>query len=180
MANFNMQLHGDLVSLMEECTGSVEIVRNTKTEVRLDAWKRLNHKYDPRNPLRNIQLLERLLAPSKVGYSDVVASMERLEQELRVVRQRFGDDVQNLWKSVHMVCIQKICPKILRDHLAVQASSIDSPEKQRLRTCMGQERRPWMSTPLPRPREARKAARRKIREARQRSLKATVSGVARI
>ena len=26
----------------------------------------------------------------------------------------------------HMVCIQKICPKILRDHLAVQAPSIDS------------------------------------------------------
>ena len=88
--------------------------------------RRLNHKYDPRTPLRNIQLLERLL------YSDVVASMERLEQELRVVRQRFGENVQNLWKSIHMVCIQKICPKILRDHFAVQASAIDSPEKQRL------------------------------------------------
>ena len=31
-----------------------------------------------------------------------------------------------------MVCIQKICPKTLRDHLAVQAASIDSPEKQKL------------------------------------------------
>ena len=49
-----------------------------------------------------------------------------------MVRQRFGDDVQNLWKSIHMVCIQKICPKILRDHFAVQASSIDSLEKQTL------------------------------------------------
>ena len=35
-------------------------------------------------------------------------------------------------RMVHMVCSQKICPKILRDHLAVQASSIDSPEQQRL------------------------------------------------
>ena len=93
MANFNMQLHGDLVSLMEECTEGFEIVRNAKTALGLDAWRRQNHKYDPRNPLKNIQLLERLLAPSQVGYSDVVASMERLEQELRVVRQRFGDDV---------------------------------------------------------------------------------------
>ena len=58
--------------------------------------------------------------------------MERLEQELRVARQRFGDDVQNLWKSIHTVSIQKICPKIIRDHFAVQASSIDSLEKQRL------------------------------------------------
>ena len=28
-------------------------------------------------------------------------------------------------------CIQKICPKILRDHFAVQASSIDSSQTQR-------------------------------------------------
>ena len=131
IANFNMQLHGDLVSLMEECTEGVEIVRNTRIEEGMDAWRRLNHKYDPRNPLRNIQVLERLFAQTQVGYSDVVANMERLEQELRAARQRFGDDVQNLWKSVHMVCIQKICPKILSNHFAVQASSIDSPEKQR-------------------------------------------------
>ena len=49
MANVIMQLHDDLVSLMEECTDGFEIVRNIKTEV----WRRLNHKYDPRNPLRN-------------------------------------------------------------------------------------------------------------------------------
>ena len=99
MANLNMQLHGDLVSLTEECTEGFKIVPNTKTEVGLDAC------------------------------ADLVASMERLEQELRVVRQRFCDDVQNLWRSI---CIQKICPKILRDHLAVQASSIDSSERQTL------------------------------------------------
>ena len=120
MAKFNMQLHGDLVSLMEERTEGFETLRNTKAEVGLDAGRRLNHKCDPRNPLRNIQLLERLLAPTKVVL------------DVRVVRQRFGNEVENLWKSIHMVCIQKICPKILRDHLAVQAASIDSPEKQRL------------------------------------------------
>ena len=47
MANFNIQLHGHLVSLMEECTEGFEIVHNTKTEVGFDAWRRLNHKYDP-------------------------------------------------------------------------------------------------------------------------------------
>ena len=54
MAIFNTQLHGDLVSLMEERTEGFEIVRNTKAEVGLDAWRRPNHKYDPRSPLRNI------------------------------------------------------------------------------------------------------------------------------
>ena len=54
MTNFNVQLHGDWVSLMEEGTEGFEIVRNPKTEVDLDEWRRLNHKYDPRNPLRNV------------------------------------------------------------------------------------------------------------------------------
>ena len=180
MANFNMQLHGDLVSLMEECTEGFEIVRNTKTEVELDAWRRLNHKNGPRNPLRNIQLLERLLATTHVGYSNVVASMERIEQELRVVRQGFCDEVQNLWTSVQVVCIQKICPKILRDHLAAQAASIDSLGSRDWRsrssfrqTCTDREHRPWMLTPLPRPREARKAAKEKTKGASQRSLMVT-------
>ena len=57
MANFNVQLHGDLVSLTVECTEGFKSVRNTYAEVELDAWRRLNHKYDPRNLLRNIQLL---------------------------------------------------------------------------------------------------------------------------
>ena len=97
------------------------------TPVGLGVWRRLHHKYHFRNLSRNILLPERLLAPSQVGYTDVIASMKRLQQEPRVVRQRFGDDVQNLWRSIHKVCIQKICPKILRDHFAVQASSMDSP-----------------------------------------------------
>ena len=42
MVNFNMQLHGDLVSLMEERTEGFDIVRNTKAGVGLDAWRRLN------------------------------------------------------------------------------------------------------------------------------------------
>ena len=36
MSNFNMQLHGDLVSLMEQRTEGFEIVRNTKAEVWLE------------------------------------------------------------------------------------------------------------------------------------------------
>ena len=100
-------------------------------------------------PIEKHTIVGVLLAPSQVVYSDVVASMERLEQ---VVRQRMGDYVQDIWASMRVVCVQKTCPKILRDHLAVEASSIDS------RTCMEQERRQWMSMPLPRPREARMAA----------------------
>ena len=126
--------------------------------VGLDARRRLNHKYHPRKSLRTIQLLERLLAPTKVGYADVVASMERLEQELRVVRRGFGDVVQNLRKSIHMVCTRTICPKIFR-HLEKQRLTID---KFLLANVHGSGASPMdVDTPLPRPKEARKAAKEK-------------------
>ena len=48
--NFNMQIHGDLVSLLEERTEGFKSVRNTKAEVGLDAWRRLNHKYESSSP----------------------------------------------------------------------------------------------------------------------------------
>ena len=107
--------------------------------------------------------------------------MERLEQGLRVVRQRFGDDVQNLWKSIHMVCIQKICPKILRDHLAVQAASIDSPEKQRLTINKFLQANVHGSgaSPMDVDDLAKTKGKAKTEGARQRSLMALVSGVAR-
>ena len=133
------------------------------------------------NSLRNIQLLEKLLAPTQAGYGDVVASMERLEEELRVVRQRLGDDVQNLGESIHMVCIQKVCPKFRRDHLAVQAASVDSPEKQRLtiEKILQANVHGSGATPLPRPREARKVGKETTKEASQTSSTETASCAAR-
>ena len=58
----------------------VLIVRNTKIEVELDAWRRLSHKNDLCNLLRDTRLLERLLAPTQIVFSDVAASMERLDR----------------------------------------------------------------------------------------------------
>ena len=160
MANFNMQLHGDLVSVMEECTEGFEIVRNTKTEVGLDAWRRLNHKYIARNPLTNI-----LLAPSQVGWAiqkwlQASKSCEWFSRDLAMICRT--SENRYIWCAS-----RRSVRRILRDHSAVHASSLASPEIQRLtiekssfkQTCIGQERRPWMSTPLPRPREARKAVR---------------------
>ena len=44
MANFIMQLHGDLVSHLEECTKCFEVVRNTKTEVGFDACNKYTYR----------------------------------------------------------------------------------------------------------------------------------------
>ena len=106
--------------------------RNTKTEVELDAWRRLNHKYDPRNPLRNIQLLERLLAPSKVGYSDVLQAWRDSGKSCEWFARDFAMMCRTSGNRHTWCASRKICPKILRDHFGVQAPSIDSLEKRRL------------------------------------------------
>ena len=59
-----------------------------KVKVGLGAWRRLNHKNDHHDPLRNIHLLERLLAPSRFGHLDVVASMQRLASSQDPARTR--------------------------------------------------------------------------------------------
>ena len=132
MESLSMQLHGDLVALMEEGSEGFEIVRNSSEEVGLDAWRRLNYRFDPTSPLRNLQMLEKLIAPPQVGFGEVVKAVEKWEQQMRICKSRCGDSIEELWKQIHMVCIQKMCPKALKDHLAVQASVIDSPEKQKV------------------------------------------------
>ena len=110
-----------------------KIVRDTKTEVGLDSWRRLNHKYYLRNPFEKYSVAGEVCSRRrKLAIQTWLQAWRGLEQELRALHQRFGDDVQNFWTSIHMACIQKICPEIFRDHFAVQSSSIDSLEKQRL------------------------------------------------
>ena len=132
MLALNMQLHGDLVDLMTEGSEAFQIVRNCSGDVGLEAWRRLNHRYDPANPLRTLQVLRNLLKPSQVGFDTIMQSIEKWEQDMRVCRSRCGGDINALWTMIHMVAIQEMSPKTLRDHLAVQASTIDTPEKQKI------------------------------------------------
>ena len=82
---------------MHECTEGFEIVRNTKTEVGLDA-----------SQIWSSHLIEKHAGRRMFAIRTWLHGETRA-RAVRVVRQRFGDDVQNFWKSMHMVCIQKIC-----------------------------------------------------------------------
>ena len=163
MAKFNMQLHGDLVSLMEERSVGFEIVRNTKTEVGLDAWRRLNHKYDRRNPLRNIQLLECCSRRRKL-------SIQTWLQAWRYSSKWFARDLASMCRTSGNGCTWCASRRFVRRSSVL---TLLTPLRNRegrsknssKRTCMGQERRPWMSMPLPRP--GRQERRQGERQGRQ-------------
>ena len=77
-------------------------------------------------------MLRKLLRPTQVGFNEVTQAIEKWEQDFRIIKHCCGNDIQKLWQQIHMVCIQEICPKTLKDHLAVQASSINNPDKQKV------------------------------------------------
>ena len=79
----------------------------TKIDVGLDARRRLNHKYDPRHPLRNIQYWKRCL--------------HRRKMATLTWSQAWRDSSK---KCELFVSVQNICSKIFRDHLVIQASSV--------------------------------------------------------
>ena len=80
--------------LMEEGTEGFEIVRNSTAEVGLDTWRQQNHGFDPMNPLRNNQLLQKLMKPAQIGFDQVSQALEKIEQQIRRLKPRFGDDIE--------------------------------------------------------------------------------------
>ena len=138
VANFNMQIHGDLVSLVEKRTKGFEIVRTGRDWVTSTIFVTRCETYSCSHR-RKLAMLTWSQA-----WGNSRKNCELFVRGLATTCRIFG-------KSTHVVCILKICPKIFKDHLAVQTSTIDSLRNrdQRSRSfCkrmyMGQELHTWI------------------------------------
>ena len=79
--DINKQLHAVLTSLTTMGTTAFDIVKNTKKNQGLDAWRKLNRKYDPNNPVSNLRLMQKILRPSQVGTDQLLSAIEQWEQD---------------------------------------------------------------------------------------------------
>ena len=89
--DLNLQLHAVLVSLTTMGTAAFDLVKNTKTSLGLDAWRRLVRKFDPNNPVANLRLLRKILRPSQVGHDQLLSAIEQWEQDYQHYRDRTGE-----------------------------------------------------------------------------------------
>ena len=78
----NQMLHSVLVSLTNMGTTAFDLVKNSKPQLGLDAWRRLSRKFDPNNPVANLRLLRRILQPRPVSLDLLPSAVEQWEQDL--------------------------------------------------------------------------------------------------
>ena len=74
--DINKQLHAVLTSLITMDTTAFDIVENTKRNQGLDAWRKLNRKYDPNKPVSNLRLMQKISRPLQVGTDQLLSAIE--------------------------------------------------------------------------------------------------------
>ena len=81
----NQTLHPVLVSLTNMGTTAFELVKNTKPQMGLDAWRRLSRKFDLNNPTANLRRLRRILQPRQTSLDLLPSAIEQWEQDLSLI-----------------------------------------------------------------------------------------------
>ena len=140
---------------MEERTEGFEIVRNTKTDVGLDAWRRLNHKYDPRKPASTHTVAGKAAFKTAGWLRRRGRKYGETRARITSCRNRYTWCAsRSVLRSSEIILLCRLHPLTPLEFLQAK----------------------WMLTPLPRPREARRAEKGRTRSPKARSSMVTVSG----
>ena len=116
-------LHVALVSLTSGMP--YDVVFSARKKCGLDAWRRLNHVYEPWNPRSNMRLLRRILVQPRATLDGLRAAIDRWEADLVQRGNRDLDDPQKVTILLSMV------PESLEDHLEMNMSRLDTYVKAR-------------------------------------------------
>ena len=69
-------LYSGLIELLKTDTEPFRIVQNSGKYRGLNAWRRLNKKFDPNNEFTNIAMTRKLLNPHKCNLESLIGGME--------------------------------------------------------------------------------------------------------
>ena len=79
-AKFNEFLYAKLIECLKPGTEPFNIVQNSGKTCGLNAWRRLNHRYDPDSVHTNLKILGKLMRPPKVMLSQLRNAIETWER----------------------------------------------------------------------------------------------------
>ena len=130
------QLHFVLTSLMPLKSEQWTIVKNSGKGNGLDAWRRLNKRYDPNNPQTNMALLSKVLHPPKTSLERLQQAIESWGENYRVHASRTGEALSN---AMRRICLLTMCPDGLSKHLNLHAVRLDAYDvmKKEILTYLG-------------------------------------------
>ena len=148
----NEQLHAILVKKFEKGTEGLVILHNTPGQQGLEAWRRLCRHYDPSNRSSRLNQLRALVKEQPtVGPDKVVLATENWMREMNKVVHRYdmhteftcecgktsmveSTGLKAMIEDISIICITDVCPKLLKEHLKLNAVTYDTIEK--VRNCM--------------------------------------------
>jgi len=129
IAEVDIQLHTILVTLNDRKTAGFEIVRNTPRNSGLDAWRRLNKRYDPNNPQSNMHLLRKVMRPKPAALGALLTAIEDWESLYRVYQDKTGEHLSD---AMQRMCLHAMVPNDLLEHLELETIRLDTFAKTKL------------------------------------------------
>ena len=125
------QVYQALMSLTEEETQDLVIGAGSGNG--LEAWRKINRRWDPIIAGRRNALLKAIIGPSRSKIGDLISRWEKWEEQIRRFEKSKDADghTEKLSNSVKMTAFQALLPENLENHLVLNRKRINTYEEQK-------------------------------------------------
>ena len=105
---------------------SLDIVRSAGKGQGLEAWRRLNRRWDPMATGFRKQLWEGIQSLGRARFEDLIGSIERLEDlfGMYLARIKAEGDVADLDEDTQMACLESLLPKEMEKHVQLNKAKL--------------------------------------------------------
>ena len=122
----NEQVYRCLVALTDG--ESFDIVTSVGEGQGLEAWRKLNRRWDPVTAGRSKNLLKAIMNPGKARIEDLMGAIERLEDLMRrYTSRRMADgNFAVLNEDIKMTCLESLLPDNLEQHVQLNRARLSN------------------------------------------------------
>ena len=122
----NEQVYHCLVALTDG--ESFDLVTSVGEGQGLEAWRKLNRRWDPVTAGRSKNLLKAIMNPGKARIEDLMGAIERLEDLMRRYTSRRTADgsLAVLNEDIKMTCLESLLPDHLEQHVQLNRARLSS------------------------------------------------------
>ena len=122
----NEQVYHCLIDLTEG--ESFDMVLSAGEGQGLEAWRKLNRRWDPIATGCSKNLLESIMNPGKSRIEDLMGSIERLEDLIRryIVRRKTEGDAAVLDEDIKMASLESLLPEEMEQHVQFNRAKLSN------------------------------------------------------
>ena len=100
---------------------ALDFAKNTVEGSGLEVWRKICRRWDPQTESRNQTALLKIMQPPKCRLSDILAGIEKIEEQIRVYESRSGEIIS---QGMRCCVLQAMCVEPLSTHIALNMLGI--------------------------------------------------------